>query len=186
MDNGASSYRRFRDGDDISFFEIIRDYYDGLTLYLNVYVRNLSVAEELAEDTFVKLVTKKPKFIGRSSFKTWLYAIGRNLAVDYIRRNAKNKDVSLDCCTELTSDEEELEHRYIREEGRITLHRAMLRLKTEYRQVLWLTYFENLKAKEAARIMKRSVHSVENLIYRARLSLKSELEKEGFIYEKLQ
>ena len=62
----------------------------------------------------------------------------------------------------------------------------MLRLKTEYRQVLWLTYFENLKAKEAARIMKRSVHSVENLIYRARLSLKSELEKEGFIYEKLQ
>ena len=45
MDNGASSYRRFLDGDDSSFVEIIRDYYDGLTLYLNVYVRNLSVAE---------------------------------------------------------------------------------------------------------------------------------------------
>ena len=36
---------------------------------------------------------KKPKFIGRSSFKTWLYAIGRNLAVDYIRRNAKKPKV---------------------------------------------------------------------------------------------
>lgn len=186
MDNGASSYRRFLDGDDNSFVEIIRDYYDGLTLYLNVYVRNLSVAEELAEDTFVKLATKKPKFIEKSSFKIWLYEIRRNLVVDYIRHNAKNMDVSLDCCTELTFEEEEIEHRYIREEGRITLHRAMLRLKAEYRQVLWLTYFENLKAKETARIMKRSVHSVENLIYRARLSLKSELEREGFVYEELQ
>ena len=59
MDNGASSYRRFRnDGDESGLVEIIRDYKDGLILYLNSFVGNIQIAEELAEDTFVLLGTK--------------------------------------------------------------------------------------------------------------------------------
>lgn len=46
MDNGASSYRRFLAGDDEGLAEIVREYKDGLILYLNGYVRNLYVAEE--------------------------------------------------------------------------------------------------------------------------------------------
>ena len=86
MDNGAGSYRRFLDGDDLGIAEIVRDYKDGLILYLNGYVKNVHTAEELAEDTFFRLMIKKPKFNGRSSFKSWIYAIGRNVAIDYIRR----------------------------------------------------------------------------------------------------
>ena len=62
MDNGASSYRRFLDGDDSGIVEIIRDYKDGLILFLNRYVNNLHVAEELAEDTFFRIVTRRPGF----------------------------------------------------------------------------------------------------------------------------
>ena len=58
MDNGASSYRRFLDGDENGFVEIVRDYKDGLILYLDSLVRNISAAEELAEDT-LKLKDKK-------------------------------------------------------------------------------------------------------------------------------
>ena len=96
MDNGASSYRRFLDGDDNGFVEIVKDYKDGLILFLDSFVSNLSVAEELAEDTFVKLGIKKPYFSGKSSFKTWLYAIGRNVAVDYICKESKRSEVSID------------------------------------------------------------------------------------------
>ena len=53
MDNGASSYRRFLEGDDNGIVEIIKDYKDGLNLFLNQYVNNIYVAEELAEDTFL-------------------------------------------------------------------------------------------------------------------------------------
>ena len=67
MDNGASSYRRFLDGDDNGFVEIVRDYKDGLILFLDSFVRNLSIAEDLAEDTFVKLGIKKPRSSGKSS-----------------------------------------------------------------------------------------------------------------------
>ena len=72
MDNGASSYRRFLDGDDSGMVELIRDYKDGFLLYLNSYTNNYSIAEDCVQDTFIKLAAKKPKFREKSSFKTWL------------------------------------------------------------------------------------------------------------------
>ncbi len=184
MDNGASSYRRFLNGDDNGFVEIVRDYKDGLIFYLDSIVRNLSVAEELAEDTFVKLGIKKPHFRDNSAFKTWLYAIGRNIALDYLRAQSKHNTVSIDDCGEI-SDESKLEASYLAEERKIFIHQAMNRLKEEYRQVLWLFYFEGLSNKEISKIMRKSVHSIETLTYRARQSLKAELIKEGFDYEDL-
>ncbi len=68
MDNGASSYRRFLGGDDSGISEIVGEYKDGLILYLNKYVGNIYTAEELAEDTFFRLITKKPRFSGKSTF----------------------------------------------------------------------------------------------------------------------
>ena len=118
MDNGASSYRRFLDGDDSGFVEIVRVYNDGLVLYLNSFVNNIAVADELAEDTFVKLGLKRPRHMVKSSFKTWLYAIGRNVAYDYLRRRAGEKTIPLDAVADV-SDEESLERRVLREERKI-------------------------------------------------------------------
>ena len=181
MDNGASSYRRFLDGDENGLVEIIKDYKDGLILYLNGFVCNINLAEELTEDTFVKLGVKKPRDNKKCSFKTWLYTIGRNVAIDYLRKNRK---IQVEELTE-TVGGESLESEYIREEQKITVHRAMLKLKPEYRQVLWLIYFEGMKNKDVSIIMKKSVHNIEVLSFRARQALKSELEKEGFSYEEL-
>lgn len=186
MDNGASSYHRFCvDGDESGLVEIIRDYKDGLIFYLNSFVGNIHTAEELAEDTFVLLGTKKPKDKRKGSFKTWLYTIGRNIAIDYLRQNSKNAGVSIEECAEIVSDEESLELSYIKEEQKIMVHRAIRKLKPEYRQVLWLIYFEGFGNKETAMVMKKNVHNIETLVYRARKSLKVQLEMEGFIYEEL-
>lgn len=74
---------------------------------------------------------------------------------------------------------------FIKEERRIMVHRALKKLKPEYHQVLWLIYFESFSNKEAAAVMKKSVHNIETLVYRARKSLRSQLEMEGFEYEEL-
>jgi RNA polymerase sigma factor (sigma-70 family) len=184
MDNGASSYRRFLDGDDSGLVEIIRDYKDGLMLYLNGFVGNIHTAEDLTEDVFFKLATKQPSYAGKSSFKTWLYAIGRHAAVDYIRRHARTT-LSADVDAASLHDEQALERSYLREERKILVHGALRRLKPAYRQVLWLVYFEGLSHKEAAAVMKKSVHTIDTLVYRARQALKSELDQEGFVYEEL-
>ena len=186
MDNGASSYRRFREnGDENGLAEIIREYRDGLIFYLSGFVNNFHTAEELAEETFVILGTKKPRDKGNSSFKTWLYTIGRNTALNYLKKNSRVIEISVYECAELQSDEESLEENYIREEKKIFLHRAISKLKPEYRQVLWLTYFEEFSNKQTASVMRKSVHNIETLVYRARKALKTQLEMEGFEYEEL-
>ena len=185
MDNGASSYRRFLDGDDKGLAEIVRDYSDGLILYLNGIVCNISVAEDLMEETFFKIITKKPRFNAKYSFKTWLYTIGRNVAIDYLRHNAKQADTSFDDLESYIQDEYDLEKLYIMEERKITVHRALRKLNSEYRQVLWLIYFDGLTNSEASVVMKKNARQMKNLVYRAKSALKSELDKEGFIYEEL-
>jgi len=185
MDNGASSYRRFLEGDDDGFVDIIKNYKDGLMLYINGYVQNIHIAEDLMEDVFVRLVIKKPHFSGKSTFKTWLYSIGRNVAVDYVRKNSKIEIVSEEELSLVLKDEQDVELEYIKNERKIMVHRSLRRIKAEYRCALYLIYFENFNIKEAAFIMKKTYKQTENLIYRAKLSLKSELEKEGFLYEEL-
>ena len=185
MDNGACSYRRFLDGDDEGLILIIKDYKDGLILYLNGYVNNIYVAEEIMEDTFFKLAVKKPKFNERCSFKTWIYTIGRNVAIDYIRHNSRVSVSSIEDMENYLKDETNIENQYIKNERKIILHKAMSDLKPEYYQVLWLCFFEEFSNEEIAQIMGKSKRQIENLLYRAKQSLKSLLDKEGFQYEEL-
>lgn len=181
MDSGVVSYRRFLAGDDTGIVEIIRDYKDGLILYLNSFTHNIYTAEELMEETFVKLVTRRPRFSGRSSFKTWLYTIGRNAAIDWLRKNAR-----ISTLTRVTTAEvESLEEAYLKQERKITLHRAIRKLNPQYQQVLYLLYFEGFDNAGAAQVMKKNKRQIENLVYRAKQALKAELEKEGFHDEEL-
>ena len=185
MDNGASSYRRFLDGDDKGIAEIVGDYKDGLILYLNGYVNNIFIAEELTEDTFFRLITKKSKYSGKSTFKSWLYAIGRNVAIDFIRHNSKILNTPIEDMENYLSEEQSLEQSYIKEERKIIIHKALSELAADYRTILWLVYFEGFSNKEAAVVLKKTKRQVRNLLYRAKQSLKSKLEKEGFVYEEL-
>ena len=184
MDNGASSYRRFLEGDKDGLAEVMRIYRDGLTLYLNSLVCNIEIAEELMEETFVKLYVNKPKFKEKSSFKTWLYTIARFTAVDYLRKNSKKIHTSLDEAENI-SDGDDLEKNVIQSEEKRILHKAIRKLKPEYEQALYLTYFEDFSNRETASIMKKTEKQVRDLLYNARKALKAELGKEGFVYEKL-
>lgn len=184
MDNGESSYRRFLAGNDEGLHEIICEYQDGLMLYLNSFVQNIRIAEDLTEDTFSELAINRPRFSGKSAFKTWLYAIGRNLACKYIRKHSKLSVVPLES-QEYLADEENLERNYIKDEQKRMVHHAMHRLKAEYRQALYLTFFEGFSNAETAGIMNKSKRQIESLLYNAKKALKSDLERSGFHYEEL-
>ena len=183
MDNGASSYRRFLDGDDYAIGDIIAEYKDGLILYLNSICNNLHTAEEIAEETFVCIAVKQPDFSARSSFKTWLYSIGRHTAVDYIRNHRRFHFVSFQECADIP-DNTDIESELIKNEQKKLLHKSICSLKEEYRQVLYLSYFEDMSNEEIAEIMKKKRRQIENLTYNAKKALRSKLEKEGFRYEK--
>ena len=182
MDNGAVYYRRFLEGDRDAIIDIIADYREGLVLFIHSIVDDFCTAEELAEDTFVKLCADKPAFLGKCSFKTWIYTIGKNIAFNSIKKKSRHPEVPLDDFYSI-ADEENIEHNYIKDEQKIVLRRAMDKLKPEYKQVLYLSFFEGFSNDEAAEIMKKSERQIRNLLYRAKESLRKILEKEGFSYE---
>ena len=72
MDNGANSYRRFLEGDTNAIIDIIADYREGLVLFINSIVNDFCTAEEIAEDTFVKICSDKPKFSGKKMISSYL------------------------------------------------------------------------------------------------------------------
>ncbi|SHM47086.1 RNA polymerase sigma factor [Ruminococcus flavefaciens] len=183
-EKGSNNYGRFLNGDNDGMTELIREYKDGLSLYINSMVRNICEAEELMEEVFVELIMKKPKYSGKSSFKTWLYAIGRNITYDYLRKRSKNYDLPIDELYDV-SDEENLEKSYIQQEQNIALYRALGNVNTDYGQALHLVYIEGLSIKEAAQVMKKTKKQVENLVCRGKKAMRVQLEKEGFVYEGL-
>ena len=184
MDNGASSYRRFLEGDTNAIIDIIADYREGLVLFINSFVNDFCTAEELAEDTFVKICSEKPKFSEKCSFKTWLFTIGKNAALNSIKKKARHSEVSIDDFYNI-ADKENIERNYIKDEDKKQLLRALEKLNNDYRQVLYLVYFENFSNTETAKIMRKSERQIRNLLYRAKESLRNILEKEEFRYEEI-
>ena len=183
MDHGESSYRRFLDGDPDALCDLIAAYRTGLTYYLIGFVHSREIAEELVEETFFRLCYKKPSYRRVAGFKTWLYTVARNLALDWLRHQRR-------CACEPLADHEDLaatqpgpEATLLADERRRQVWRAMDQLLPRYRQVLYLSYFEGFSHDEMATILKVSRHNVASLLYRAKGALKQELLKEGFTYE---
>lgn len=183
MDRGADGYRRYLSGDDTGLVSLVEEYKDGLMLFLNGYVSDLLLAEELTEETFFRLIIKRPRFSGKSSFKSFLYAIGRNVTVDYLRRHAKVVSLSAPDLEAQMTGAVQLEQEYLRKEQSIEVHRALMTLPADYRQALLLKHFEGFSNKEIALVMKKSDRQIKNLLYRAGAAMRHKLSKEGFPYE---
>ncbi len=180
MDTGERNYRRFLNGDDAGFTALVEEYRAGLQLFLYSFTGDLQFAEDITQDTFVRLAVKKPRFHGRCAFRTWLYRIGRNLAVDGLRRGAREIPSDFEAEAETLADVRLLEEDYVRSERQRAVRAAIMRLKPEHRQILWLRYFEELPVRECGAVMKRGENAANALLVRARRALAAQLEKEGF------
>ena len=183
MDNGEI-YRDFLGGDRESMRALIYEYRDGLLVFINSLVGNMREAEELTEDVFVSLVVDRPHFAGGSSFKTWLYAIGRNITANYLRKRRRSRELSQEAMDRAAAPSTP-ESTVIGNDQQRILYEALGTLRPHYKQVLYLTYFENFSNAETAEIMGRTKRQIETLLYSARKALKDELERRGFIYEDL-
>ena len=182
MENGEQQYRRFLAGDAEGLREIIREYQGGLMLYLNGIVQNIHTAEDLTEDTFAEIAIRKPHFSGKSLFKTWLYAIGRHLACKHLRKQSRQSEIPLHL-QELVDTEQCVESRLLQDERARIVRQAMHTLRTDYRSVLHLSFFEEMSNEETAAAMGKNRRQVENLLYNAKKALRAELERRGFPYE---
>lgn len=183
MDIGTECYYRFINGDKTGLEDLVKLFNDNLIIFINGYVKNISAAEDIAADTFAELIVKQSPFAAKYSFKTWLFRIARNNAVDYIRKYKRH--IRIEISESDAVSEEALEKSVIKDEQHQHLQKALKKLKKEYSDVLYLIYFEEMTYEEAGVILKKSSKQIKNLAFRAKNALKEILLKEGFQYEEL-
>lgn len=180
---GASCYRRYLDGEQEAFTELINLYHDNLIFFINRYVGSLSAAEEIAEDCFVALIIHPHRYNFSVSLKTYLFTIARNKSCDYLKHQKRVGNID-DAENYINAGEiEQLENKIIIDERKRHILNVIDTLNEDYRNVIYLVFFEELSNEETSKVMKKNRRQIENLIYRAKAALKSKLEKEGFSYE---
>ncbi len=167
------------------FRVLFEKYKEGLILFLNGFVHNLDDAEELMIDAFAEVAAGRTLFSRRSSFKTWLFSIGKKLALMHLRKAKRTETVSADA-EEMDipdSDGALPEMKILSEERNRILFRAMEKIPEDYRRVLMLLYYEDMSHEEVSKVMGKSRKQVYHLAERGRKELREILKKEGLGYE---
>ncbi len=181
IDNGASSYRRFLNGEESAFDEIIKAYRENLVFFINRYVHDMNAAEDIAVDAFLDLLVHRHRYHGKTTFKTYLFMIGRSRALDYLRIKCREMTVPLSEAENELPSVPSPEETVFQNDAARRLNMAMEDLPEEMKIAVHLVYFENLSYEETARVMKKTRKQVDNLLYRAKNELRSILGKEGVL-----
>ena len=178
--SGEELYERFRKGDVSAFEELVEMYKDSLFSFIRGIVPDWHDAEELLIDTFAQLALSVSHFEGRASLKTYIFTIGRNLAVKHLKMHRREENIPYDEIDTLTDAGDTPEGSFEQEENKQILHEALKSLKEQYRAVLELLYLEGMNYTEAAKAMNKSVAQVSNLAYRAKAALRKQLTLKNF------
>ena len=179
MDNGASSYRRFLEGDESAFDEIMKELFDNLVFFIDRYVHDIHAAEDIAIDAFSDLVVNKHRYNFKVTLKTYLFMLGRSRALNYIKHCGCLDFVELSEADNTPAEQETLEEIVLADERKRVVNNALNSLPDDMRVVIHLVYFEDLTYDEAAKVMKKTRKQVDNLLYRAKKELRIILGKDG-------
>ena len=179
MDNGASSYRRFLEGDESAFDEIMKDLFDKLVFFIDRYVNDIHTAEDIAIDVFSDLVVNKRRYNFKVTLKTYLFMLGRSRALNYIKHRKIIEFVELAEADKAQHQQEALEELVFADERKMAVNNALSALPEDMRAVIHLIYFEDLSYDEAAKVMKKNRKQIDNLLYRGKKELRIILGKDG-------
>ena len=179
MDHGACSYRRFLNGDESAFDEIMKELFHGLVFFVDRFVHDTHAAEDIAIDAFSDLIVHKHRYNFKVPLKTYLYMVGRSRALDYLKHRKVIAFAELSEAEEVSSEEKTPEESVLTEERKRWINAAVGTLPADMQVVIHLIYFEEMTYEEAAKVMKKNRKQVDNLLYRAKKELRVILGKEG-------
>jgi len=176
-------YRRFIDGDRDALTTLVNLFSQDLTRFISHIVGNHHDAEELMIDAFTRLVRNKDRIKNHNALKSYLFTVGKNLALNFLKKNKSNPVIFENIDNVLEDAGKTPDAELFRQEQKSQLDGAMARLKQPHREALKLIYFENKSYADAGAAMDKTVKQIDNLLYNAKAALKKILESEDFLYE---
>lgn len=174
MISDAELMSNFQEGDDSAFDQLVERYYQHVLNYLCHQCWDKVIAEDICQDTFVKLYNSKEKYKPVTTFKAFLFTVARNVFIDNYRKTKKTKTTSLDavygdnsfvsyiqCVTPDTGD-------VIDSNERLTkIMAAINELPEILKDVFILSEIEQLKYSEISEILNIPVGTVKSRMFNA-------------------
>jgi RNA polymerase sigma-70 factor, ECF subfamily len=162
---------RVRDGDVAQLGELFERHHRRL---FNFYLRmmgNRQVAEDLVQETFMRMLRYRHTFRGEGEFAAWMFSMARNLGASYLRKTLRTQTVSTDDVAEPAAEGTQADELELADEVS-HLRRALLELPRDKRELLLLSRFEMLKHHQIADLLGCSVGAVKVRIHRAMRQLR--------------
>jgi len=173
--------REIKEGNIECYAELIRRYERKILSFVSHMLRQAHLehmAEDVCQETFYKAYKSIHSFRDvEATFSTWLYTIARNTVLSELRKS-RNSDVYLEDTTQVpvVSFERLPEQQLLQTEREVLVRQAINSLPEKQRSALILREYEQLDYNEIAAILDLTVSSVKSLLFRARQSIKAELE----------
>jgi len=181
MDEDDRSYAAFLAGDQGGFEELVLRYKNHMIYFIEKFGPGFADAEDLAQDVFVEVLLHRERYCLGKGFKTYLFTIAHNKAVDWVRK--RKREILTEELPE-EGDSATLEQHILKKEQKEQLKNAIRRLNPEEQRLLVLRELEQLSYKEIARICGLSLPQTKVKIHRMRKKLQELLGKEEWAYEK--
>ncbi|MEY4580321.1 MAG: hypothetical protein RL701_5024 [Pseudomonadota bacterium] len=162
-------------GDQRAYRELVDLYLNSITRFALRIVNDAGEAEEVAQETFLRLWTEAANFEPRAQPKTWLYRIARNQCIDRLRkRRTRGQSTELDD-TNASQSEDRPSALFARKQTAEQVERALATLPERQRAAITLVHYEGLSGVEACEVLDISLEALESLLTRGRRGLREQL-----------
>jgi RNA polymerase sigma-70 factor, ECF subfamily len=169
-------------GDPDAISELIGRYQHRLYRFLVRMVQDPATAQDLFQQTWIRLMEKIGSYDTRRNFEAWLFAIARNLAIDYLRRR---RPISLDELDDsgqapvnrLTEGGRDALERLLDFERAALLAATIAEMPAIHREVLTLRFEEEMKLEQIAEVAGIPLSTVKSRLHRALASLRNRIER---------
>jgi RNA polymerase sigma-70 factor (ECF subfamily) len=178
---GDSEALRLRRGEADAFDVLLARYQNRLYRYLVRFTADRAAAQDLFQETWLKVITRIHRYDERRPFEPWLFSVARNLAVDHLRKASPQ---SLDEPSEsgeskaaqLGAGEPGSLERLLERERRSRLERSLDELPALYREALTLRFEEEMTFEEIAEVLAAPISTVKSRVQRALAMLRRKMQ----------
>lgn len=181
----AAIMLRVAAGDESGFNYLVGKYHRAMIHFLYRMVHSQAVAEELAQEVFLRVYRSRESYRAEAKFTTWLYRIATNLAVNHARdtkheRAAQNvyldvPDEETGTTPEVADDEPTVEQRMLRDERMAAIRKHVMALPERQRMAVLMHKYQGFDYKQIGEVLKLSESATKSLLFRAYQTLRDKL-----------
>ena len=166
---------RFQEGDINAYNELVKRYKDRLLNFVLRYFNNVEQAEDVVQDTLIKLYTHASYYKNVAKFSTWIFTIAKNNALTELRKNKRKKTESLwtddGQVIDINSNEESLDSKVQNEIAIDQLNKFLDEIPENFRMAVVLRDFQELSYEEISKILEIPIGTIKSRINRGRIRL---------------